>query len=53
MNFARVIQIIGIIIVLDALYFGIVKDSMKMEVILLFAGSMVFYTGRMFEKKNK
>ncbi|MBI5677347.1 MAG: hypothetical protein HZC52_02385 [Planctomycetes bacterium] len=32
MSIARILQIIGIIIVLDALYFGIAKDSMKMEI---------------------
>lgn len=46
-------QIIGIILVFDALYFGIVKDSMKKEVLLLFAGAMVFYVGRMFETRKK
>ncbi len=53
MSIARILQIIGIIIVLDALYFGIAKDSMKMEVLLMFIGGMVFYAGRIFERRRK
>lgn len=53
MSIARILQVIGIILVLDALYFGIAKDSMKMEVLLMFIGGMVFYAGRIFEKRNK
>ena len=53
MSFARILQIIGIIVALDALYFGIVKDSMKMEVLMLFIGSMIFYAGRIFERRRK
>lgn len=53
MSIARILQIIGIILVLDALYFGIAKDSMKMEVLLLFIGGMVFYAGRIFERRRK
>lgn len=52
MSLAKILQIIGIIVVLDALYFGIVKDSMKMEVLLLFIGGMIFYVGRIVEKKK-
>ena len=52
MSIGRIVQIIGIIVVLDALYFGMVKDSMKMEVFMLFIGSIIFYAGRLFEKKN-
>ena len=53
MSIARILQIIGIILVLDALYFGIAKDSMKMEILLLFIGGMVFYAGRFFERRRK
>lgn len=53
MSLAKILQIIGIIVVLDALYFGIVKDSMKLEVLLLFVGGVIFYVGRMVEKKGK
>jgi hypothetical protein len=53
MSIARILQIIGIILVLDALYFGIAKDSMKMEVLLMFIGGMVFYAGRFFESRRK
>lgn len=52
MNLAKILQIIGIIVALDALYFGIAKDSMKMEVLLLFIGGMIFYIGRIFEKRK-
>lgn len=53
MSIARILQVIGIILVLDALYFGIAKDSMKIEVLLLFIGGVIFYVGRIFEKRNK
>lgn len=53
MTLGRIIQIIGMIVVLEALYFGIARDSMKIEVILLFVGAMVFYLGRSFEKRSK
>jgi uncharacterized membrane protein len=52
MNFARVLQIVGIIMVFNALYFGIARDSMKVEVFLLFIGVMIFYAGRVFERKK-
>jgi hypothetical protein len=52
MNPGRFVQIMGIITALYALYFGIVKDSMKMEVLLLFIGVTVFYFGRVLEKKK-
>ena len=53
MSIARILQIIGIILVLEALYFGIARDSMKTEVVFLFIGGMIFYVGRIFEKRNK
>lgn len=53
MSLAKILQIIGIIVVLDALYFGIAKDSMKMEVLLLFVGGVIFYMGRIVEKRGK
>ncbi len=52
MSIGRIVQIIGIIVVLDALYFGIAKDSMKTEVLMLFIGSIIFYVGRIFEKRK-
>jgi len=51
-SIGRIVQIIGIIVVLDALYFGIAKDSMKTEVLMLFIGSIIFYVGRIFEKRK-
>lgn len=53
MSIPRILQIIGIILVFEALYFGIVKDSMKKEVLFLFIGAVVFYVGRYFESKAK
>ncbi len=53
MSFPRIMQIIGIILVFNALYFGIARDSMKTEVLFLFIGGMVFYVGRMFEGTRK
>ena len=53
MSFAKILQIIGIILVLNALYFGIARDSMKIEVLLLFLGGMIFYVGRIVEKRSK
>ncbi|HQU31610.1 MAG: hypothetical protein HRU72_00625 [Planctomycetia bacterium] len=50
MSFAKILQVMGIILALNALYFGIAKDSMKTEISLLFLGVMVFYVGRIFEK---
>ena len=52
MSIGRIVQIIGIIVVLDALYFGIAKDPMKTEVLMLFIGSTIFYVGRIFEKRK-
>ncbi|MGQ3684917.1 MAG: hypothetical protein ACUBOA_07935 [Candidatus Loosdrechtia sp.] len=52
MNPGRFVQIIGIIIALYALYFGMVKDSMKMEILMLFIGVSVFYCGRILENKK-
>lgn len=53
MSFAKILQLIGIIAVLNALYFGIGKDSMKAEVLLLFCGGIIFYVGRIVEKRSK
>ena len=52
MSLGRIVQIMGIIVVLDALYYGIAKDSMKTEVLMLFIGSVIFYVGRIFEKRK-
>jgi len=51
-SLGRIVQIMGIIVVLDALYYGIAKDSMKTEVLMLFIGSVIFYVGRIFEKRK-
>ncbi|MCR4293287.1 MAG: hypothetical protein NUV76_10475 [Candidatus Kuenenia sp.] len=52
MDFSRILQIAGIIVVLNALYFGIVKDSMKMEMIMLLIGVVMFYFGRLSGSKR-
>ena len=52
MDFSRILQIAGIIVVLNALYFGIVKDSMKMEMIMLLIGVVIFYFGRLSGSKR-
>ena len=43
MSIARILQIIGFILVLEALYFGIARDSMKTEVLFLFIGGMILF----------
>jgi len=53
MNFGRILQIIGILLVFYSLYFGIAKDSMKTEVLFLFIGGVVFYAGRIVEGRKK
>lgn len=52
MGFSRILQIVGIIVALDALYFGIVKDSMKMEMLMLLVGVIIFYCGRILGSRN-
>lgn len=52
MGFSRILQIAGIIVVLNALYFGIVKDSMKMEMLMLLIGVVMFYCGRSLGSKS-
>ncbi|OHB91268.1 MAG: hypothetical protein A2Z57_14695 [Planctomycetes bacterium RIFCSPHIGHO2_12_39_6] len=52
-NFGRILQIIGILLVFYSLYFGIAKDSMKTEVLFLFIGGVVFYAGRIVEGRKK
>jgi hypothetical protein len=52
-NFGRILQIIGILLVFYSLYFGIAKDSMTTEVLFLFIGGVVFYAGRIVEGRNK
>ena len=53
MIMASILQIIGIILVLDALYFGIAKDSMQTAVPLLFIGGMGFDVVDISEKRSK
>lgn len=53
MSFPRIIQILGMVLTLEALYFGIARDSMKLEILFLFIGGMIFYVGRIFERRSK
>ncbi len=50
MRFAgRLFMLAGLLLVLDALYYGIMLESMKKEMILLFIGIVVFYLGRFID----
>jgi len=52
MGFSKILQIVGILVALDALYFGIVKNSMKMEMLMLLIGVIIFYCGRILGSKS-
>lgn len=45
----RLFQIVGLLLVLEALYFGIVLESMGKEMTFLVMGGAVFYLGRIIE----
>lgn len=48
----RLFQIVGILLVLEALYFGIILDSMGKEMTFLVMGGAVFYLGRIIEGRG-
>lgn len=48
----RLFQIVGILLVLEALYFGIILDSMGKEMTFLIMGGAVFYLGRIIEGRG-
>lgn len=47
----RIFQIVGLLLVLEALYFGIFRGSMGKEMGFLVVGAAVFYIGRIIEGK--
>ena len=49
----RLCQIIGLLLVLEALYFGIFQGSMGKEMGFLVIGGIVFYIGRIIEGRAK
>ncbi len=48
----RFVQIIGMLLVIEGLYLGIVKHSMNLEMIFVGVGVSLFYGSRWFEKKR-
>ena len=49
----RLFQLVGLLLVLEALYYGIVLDSMGKEMTFLIIGGAVFYLGRMIEARGQ
>ncbi|MCP4363716.1 MAG: hypothetical protein GY800_00205 [Planctomycetes bacterium] len=49
----RSFQLVGLLLVLEALYYGIVLDSMGKEMSFLIVGGAVFYLGRMIEERGQ
>ncbi len=49
----RAFQLVGLLLVLEALYYGIVLDSMGKEMSFLIVGGAVFYLGRMVEARGQ
>jgi hypothetical protein len=49
--FGKVLELIGMVIVLSGLLFGLQFSLIKFEIGALFAGSAIFYCGWMIEKK--
>lgn len=49
---ARFLQISGMLLLVEGLYFGIVKHSMNKEIMFVGIGIAVFYIGRWLQKKN-
>lgn len=49
----RIFQIVGLLLVLEALYFGIFRGSMGKEMGFLVVGAAVFYIGRIIEGRTR
>lgn len=49
----RIVQIIGMVLVIEGLYLGIVKHSMNLEMIFVGVGISVFYGSRWLGKKRE
>ncbi len=47
---SRLLQVLGIILLAYALYFGIAADSMSKELMLLGIGGTIFYIGYAIQK---
>ncbi|HLG29981.1 MAG TPA: hypothetical protein VI387_07200 [Candidatus Brocadiales bacterium] len=48
---SKILQIFGIFLLGEALYFGIFRHSMNKEMILLAIGGLVFYVGWVMQKR--
>lgn len=49
--FSRILQVMAIILLAYALYFGIALDSMAREMMLLCIGGIIFYIGWLLQKR--
>jgi hypothetical protein len=49
---ARILQILGMLLLVEGLYFGIFKHSMNKEIMCVGIGIVVFYIGRLLQKKS-
>ncbi|MCP5003233.1 MAG: hypothetical protein GY941_04670 [Planctomycetes bacterium] len=48
----RFVQLIGMLLVIEGLYLGIVKHSMNLEMIFVGVGVCVFYGSRWLDRKR-
>ena len=48
----KFLQIMGMLLLIEGLYLGIIKHSMYMELICVALGISIFYVGRTIEKRN-
>jgi hypothetical protein len=48
--FGRFLQVLGMTILPFALYIGLVRDLIRLEVLLLFIGGALFLIGRLFTR---
>ncbi|HVT43909.1 MAG TPA: hypothetical protein VMT00_05915 [Thermoanaerobaculia bacterium] len=51
-HLGRALQLIGMAILPIALYTGLVKDDVRTEVKLLFAGAIVFFIGWLIARRS-
>ena len=52
MLIARFLQILGMLLLVEGLYLGIVKHSMNNEIMCVGIGIAVFYIGRWLQRKS-
>jgi hypothetical protein len=50
-SFGKALQIIGIVQILIALYWGILKNDTTNETVMLVTAVILFFVGRVFEKR--